>query len=48
MMHLHEEESLFGEIIAAASLPVSQGGLGIKPIFIEKDYWICRSLQLMS
>jgi hypothetical protein len=48
MMNLHEEESLFGEIIAAASLPVSQGGLGIKPIFIEKDYWICRSLQLMS
>ena len=26
----------------------NDGGIGIKSIFIEKDYWICRSLKLMA
>ncbi len=25
-----------------------EGGLGIKEIFIEKDYWICRALKMLS
>ena len=47
-MRLHENTELFADAIEAAARPVSEGGLGIKSIFIEKDYWICRSLSLMS
>ena len=39
---------LFSDALQAASQPVEDGGLGIKSIFIEKDYWICRSLSLMA
>lgn len=46
-MKLHENKELFADAILAASLPKQEGGLGIKSIFIEKDYWICRSLSLM-
>ena len=31
-----------------ASRGIDDGGLGIRDIFIEKDYWICRSLRLMA
>ncbi len=47
-MKLHENSQLFSDAINAASQPINEGGLGIKSIFIEKDYWICRSLQMMS
>lgn len=47
-MRLHEDTQLFSDAIDAASRPEEEGGLGIKSVFIEKDYWICRSLQLMS
>lgn len=47
-MNLHDNSELFSDIIDAASLPVHEGGLGISATFIEKDYWITRSLQLLS
>ena len=47
-MRLHENRELFSDALQAASQPVEDGGLGIKSIFIEKDYWICRSLSLMA
>lgn len=47
-MRLHENKQLFAQAITAAGQPVESGGLGIKPLFIEKDYWICRSLKLMA
>ena len=47
-MRLHDNPELFSDAIQAASLPPEEGGLGIKAVFIEKDYWICRSLALMS
>lgn len=47
-MRLHENTQLFADAIEAAARPVQEGGLGIKSIFIEKDYWICRSLSLMA
>ena len=47
-MRLHENWELFSDALQAASRPIDEGGLGIKSIFIEKDYWICRSLALMS
>ena len=43
-MRLHENQQLFADAIEAAARPVQDGGLGIKSIFIEKDYWICRWL----
>ncbi|MCI7090337.1 MAG: hypothetical protein MR960_11170 [Prevotella sp.] len=47
-MKLHENEQLFADAINAASRKITEGGLGIKSIFIEKDYWICRSLKMMA
>lgn len=47
-MRLHEDKELFANAIQAASRSTEEGGLGIKDIFIEKDYWICRSLKLMA
>lgn len=47
-MRLHENWELFSDALQAASRPIDEGGLDIKSIFIEKDYWICRSLALMS
>ena len=47
-MRLHENWELFSDALQAASQPLEEGGLGIKSIFIEKDYWICRSLSLMA
>ena len=47
-MRLHENWELFSDALQAASQPVEDGGLGIKSIFIEKDYWICRSLSLID
>lgn len=47
-MRLHEEKSLFWEIISRASEPPINGGLGIKPQFLEKDYWITNSLSHLS
>lgn len=41
-MTLHENRQLFADAIQAASET-----LGIKRHFVEKDYWICRSLQQM-
>lgn len=37
-MRLHENWDLFSDALQAASQPVEDGGLGIKSIFIEKDY----------
>lgn len=47
-MKLHENRELFSDALQAASQAIEDGGLGIKSIFIEKDYWICRSLALMA
>ena len=47
-MRLHENKELFADAITAAARPQSEGGLGIKDIFIEKDYWISRCLQLLA
>lgn len=37
-MRLHEKRELFAEAILAASRSVEEGGLGIKDVYIEKDY----------
>lgn len=42
-MNLHENKKLFTEAILAAA-----EYLDIKPIYIEKDYWITRSLGLLA
>lgn len=47
-MRLHENKELFQDTILAAERPVEEGGLGIKSMFIEKDYWITRALELMA
>lgn len=47
-MRLNEDKSLFAEIILRASQPIENGGIGINAGFIEKDYWITRSLQQLS
>lgn len=47
-MNLHTDPQLFKEAVNMAARPIADGGLGINPLFIEKDYWICRSLALMA
>ena len=47
-MNLHENKQLFADAILAASQAREAGGLGIKQVFLEKDYWITRSLKLLS
>ena len=41
-MTLHEDKKKFHSAIQLAA-----AALKIKPHFVEKDYWICRSLQQM-
>lgn len=41
-MNLHENKKLFTDAVLAAS-----EYLDIRPVYIEKDYWITRSLTLM-
>ncbi|MCD8203228.1 MAG: nucleotidyl transferase AbiEii/AbiGii toxin family protein, partial [Prevotella sp.] len=47
-MKLHTNQQLFKDAINYASRPIEDGGLGISPLFIEKDYWTTRCLKLMS
>ena len=47
-MNLHENKDIFTAAIQLASTPKQEGGLSIKQIYIEKDYWICRSLKQLS
>jgi len=47
-MNLHQNPTLFAEILDAASAPTEEGGLGIEKIFIEKDYWISKVLKQLS
>ncbi len=47
-MNLHENKQLFADAILAASQAREDGGLGIKQVFLEKDYWITRSVKLLS
>ena len=47
-MNLHENKDLFAAAVQFASAAREDGGLGIKQIYIEKDYWICRSIKLLS
>lgn len=47
-MNLHENKKLFADAVTAASFPEDKGGLGIRDVFLEKDYWITRSLKLLS
>ena len=47
-MNLHDETQTFKAAIQLASSPVEEGGLGINEVFLEKDYWICRSLKQLS
>lgn len=42
-MNLHENKKLFADAVLAASQH-----LNISPIFVEKDYWITRSLKLLA
>lgn len=42
-MNLHENKSLFKDAVLAAS-----EFLDISPVYIEKDYWITRSLKLLA
>ena len=42
-MNLHENKKLFTDAVFAAS-----EYLDIRPVYIEKDYWITRSLKLMT
>ncbi len=42
-MNLHENKNLFAQAIEMTALQ-----LQIKREFVEKDYWICRSLQLLA
>lgn len=42
-MRLHEDKKLFADAVLATA-----SHLGIKPLFVEKDYWITRSLKLMK
>lgn len=47
-MKLHEDKILFADIITRAAEHPTQGGLGIRPQFIEKDYWITNALRNLS
>ena len=47
-MNLHENKELFADAVLAASQSKEDGGLGVKQIFIEKDYWISRALKMLS
>ena len=38
MMNLHENQELFEEVLFVASHDVKDGGLGVKRMFLEKDY----------
>lgn len=42
-MNLHEDKKLFADAVLATS-----EYLGINPVFVEKDYWITRSLRLLA
>lgn len=47
-MNLHENKEIFEAAVQMASAPIEEGGLDIKQIYIEKDYWICRCLKFLS
>ncbi|MCH5346942.1 MAG: nucleotidyl transferase AbiEii/AbiGii toxin family protein [Muribaculaceae bacterium] len=47
-MNLHEDTNLFADVIAKASSSPLYGGLGLRQLFIEKDYWITKSLKHLS
>lgn len=47
-MNLHENKDAFTAVIQLAAAPKEKGGLGIKQVYLEKDYWICRSLKMLS
>ena len=47
-MNLHENTELFEVLLTAASQSEEQGGLGIRQAFLEKDYWVTRSLQKLG
>lgn len=47
-MNLHENREVFEEVLTAASLPVEQGGIGVRLAFLEKDYWVTRTLQNLA
>lgn len=47
-MKLHEDKELFTDVITRAAEHPSQGGLGIHPQFIEKDYWLTNALKHLS
>lgn len=47
-MRLHEDKVLFADVITRAAEHPSHGGLGIRPQFIEKDYWITNALKHLS
>lgn len=47
-MNLHDNKDVFEAAIQLASATKEEGGLGIKQIYLEKDYWICRSLKQLA
>ena len=47
-MNLHEDRTAFEEMLIAASLPVEQGGIGVRVAFLEKDYWVTRALLKLA
>ena len=42
-MNLHENKKLFADAVLAASEQ-----LCISPVYVEKDYWITRSLKFLA
>ena len=42
-MNIHEDSSLFDEVVDAAAL-----WKGIRPVYIEKDYWVCKVLKNLA
>ena len=47
-MNLHDDWNVFEEVLTAASLPVEQGGIGIRLAFLEKDYWMTHALRNLA
>lgn len=48
IMNLHDDWNVFEEVLTAASLPVEQGGIGIRLAFLEKDYWMTHALRNLA
>lgn len=48
MTNLHDDKKMFNDVLIAAAQPMSEGGIGINLVMLEKDYWLTRALQLLA